>query len=244
MKVMSEFAQKTLAEIVSRAHATAPILERYQLDFCCKGKRTLALACSEKGLVLEEVELEIEKAVSGSTGLQEQMFLEMSNDQLIAYILLKHHFYVKQNMPVIYAHMEKVAMKHGDRYPHMRQAYLKFAMLKSELESHLEKEEQILFPRIRHLEIHSDLNSASIQEKAHLIEAPVSIMESEHDHAGALMQEIRRLTNDFTPPEDACTTHRLCMQELREFEEDLHRHVHLENNILFPRAAALVRAGS
>lgn len=241
MKAMSEYAQKTLAEIVTKSHTAAPVLERYHLDFCCKGKRTLALACSEKGLILEEVELELAQAIQGSSGLQEQLFLEMNNEQLIGYILLKHHFYIRQNMPIIYSHLEKVAMKHGDRYPNMRQAYLKFAMLKIDLENHLQKEEQILFPRIKHFENENLSNPESRQHFANMIHAPVSIMESEHDHAGALMQEIRRLTNDYTPADDACTTHRLCLQELQEFEEDLHRHVHLENNILFPRAAAMVR---
>lgn len=238
---MSDFAQRTLADIVTQSHQAAPIFEKYHLDFCCKGKRTLALACSEKGLQLEVIETELNEALQSSAGLQEQMFLDMTNDQLIGYILLKHHFYCRQNMPVIYGHLEKVAMKHGDRYPHMRQAYLKFAMLKSELESHLLKEEQVLFPRIKQLETFAQSGSESAEHLAHLINAPVSVMESEHDHAGALMQEIRRLTNDYTPPEDACTTHRLSLQELRDFEEDLHRHVHLENNILFPRAAALVQ---
>lgn len=239
---MSEYAQKTLAEIVTRSYTAAPVLERYHLDFCCRGKRTLALACSEKGLVLEEVELELTQADNRTSGLQDQMFLEMNNEQLIGYILLKHHFYVRQNMPVIYGHLEKVAMKHGDKYPHMRQAYLKFAMLKIDLESHMQKEEQVLFPRIRHFSNEALSNIDSRQHLANMIQGPVSVMESEHDHAGALMQEIRRLTNDYTPPEDACTTHRLCLQELREFEEDLHQHVHLENNILFPRAAKLVGA--
>ncbi len=237
---MSEYSQRTLADIVTQSHQAAPVFEKYHLDFCCKGKRTLALACSEKGLELGVIETELDKAIQSSSGLQEQMFLDMSNDQLIGYILLKHHFYVRQNMPVIYGHLEKVAMKHGDRYPHMRQAYLKFAMLKSELESHMDKEEQVLFPRIRQLESVVQSGSEAVEHLAHLIDAPVSVMESEHDHAGALMQEIRRLTNDYTPPLDACTTHRLSLQELRDFEEDLHRHVHLENNILFPRAAAMV----
>ena len=129
--------------------------------------------------------------------------------------------------------------KHGDRYPNMSKVLQLFTAIKDELEPHMKKEENILFPRIREvaslLLLHKEINFAP-----DYISAPIEIMATEHDNAGQLMFEIRDITNNYTAPEDACTTHRVCLEELKAFETDLHQHVHLENNILFPMAAAMM----
>lgn len=230
---MTDIAQQTLANIVTNNHSSVPVLEKYELDFCCKGKRTLSDACNEKGLPLDTILKELENSgIRTSTAMP---FTEMTPEQLISYILIHHHFYVKQSMPTIISHLEKVASKHGDRFPYMVEVLSIFSAVAQEMTMHMHKEEFILFPRIKEV-------AALQQAQQHrnlmpgYIAAPIQVMEHEHDQAGEMLYNIRRLTNNYTPPAGACTTFQVCLAELKEFEEDLHKHVHLENNILFPLA--------
>lgn len=229
---MTDIAQQTLATIVTGNHQVVPVLEKYNLDFCCKGKRTLAEACEEKGIKIECLTDELNSLANRS---EKQMpFTEMSADQLISYILIHHHFYVKQSMPTIFSHLHKVATKHGDRFPYMQKVYDLFVIIMREMTLHMEKEEQALFPRIKAAEaMYNSGNTSKIS--AGYISIPVTAMEADHAEAGDILHEIRTLTNNYTPPEDACTTFKVTLAELKEFEEDLHKHVHLENNILFPK---------
>ena len=231
---MKEIAEQTLASIVTGNHQVVPVLERYNLDFCCKGKRTLAQACAEKGIKIESITEEL-TSFSGVTGKQQMPFTEMGCEQLISYILIHHHFYVKQSMPTIMAHLNKVATKHGDRFPYMIDVYNMFAVIMREMTLHMKKEEGILFHRIKKVE--SLFKSGRSSEIIHgFIQAPVNAMEADHEEAGDIMYQIRSVTNNYTPPQDACTTFKVLLAELKEFEEDLHKHVHIENNILFPKA--------
>jgi len=235
---MTNIEQQTLASIVTNNHATVPILEKYNLDFCCKGKRTLADACYEKGLAVETLSTELENATV-QTDINKMPFNQMSAEQLISYILIHHHFYVKQSMPTIFGHLEKVAFKHGDRFPYMVEVFNIFREVKEEMTAHMQKEEMILFPRIKEVEaLHNTNHSRNLTEG--YISAPIQVMELEHDHAGDLLYKIRELTNNYTPPADACTTFQVSLAELKEFEEDLHKHVHLENNLLFPLAEKMM----
>lgn len=236
---MKTIAEQTLASIVSSNHQTVPVLEKYSLDFCCKGKRTLAEACTEKGLNVEHIAEELDKRTN--TECRSRIpFASMTAEQLIGYILIQHHFYVKQSMPTILSHLEKVAMKHGDRFPYMVEVLYLFKEISEEMALHMHKEESILFPRIKEVE-----TLAAIHQKRNFTEGyitgPVHVMEMEHDHAGELLYRIRTLTNEYTPPGDACTTFKVSLAELKEFEEDLHQHVHLENNLLFPLSEKLFR---
>ena len=235
---MSTIAEQTLASIVSSNHQAVPVLEKYHLDFCCKGKRTLAEACTEKGLPVETIAEELENRMKAEQG-KILPFDSMTAEQLISYILIHHHFYVKQSMPTILTHLEKVAMKHGERFPYMTEVLYLFRSIQEEMTMHMHKEEVILFPRIKEIEA-----VFSIQQKRNFAEgyiaAPIQVMETEHDHAGELLYRIRELTNGYTPPADACTTFKVSLAELKEFEEDLHRHVHLENNLLFPLAEKML----
>lgn len=230
---MTNIADQTLASIVTTNNNAVQILESHSLDYCCKGKRTLSDACKEKGLGLEQIIQELEQAMTQKA--HHLPFDEMNAEQLISYILLHHHFYVKQTMPTIIAHLEKVTDKHGARFPYMVEVLHLFKAINEEMTLHMYKEEMILFPRIKELEA---LTSAA--QKRNLpggyISGPVGVMELEHDHAGELLYKIRELTNAYTPPNEACTTFKVTLAELKEFEEDLHRHVHLENNLLFPLA--------
>lgn len=235
---MINIKEQTLATIVTNNHFTVPVLEKYNLDFCCKGKRTLADACIEKGLSLETVSEELEKS-SAALQTNKMPFMEMTAEQLISYILIHHHFYVKQSMPTILGHLEKVATKHGDRFPYMVEVFVLFKEIYEEMTAHMHKEEMILFPRIKEVAAMQDAHQHSTLSEGYLT-APIEVMEHEHDQAGEILYKIRKLTNNYTPPAEACTTFQVSLAELKEFEEDLHRHVHLENNILFPLAEKML----
>ena len=235
---MTNIAEQTLASIVTAQHQTVPVLEKYHLDFCCKGKRTLAEACTEKGLAVSDVMKELE-ASSLTKKITDIPFAEMNAEQLIRHILLHHHFYVRQSMPAVEEHLTKVATKHGDHFPYMKDVLQLFIHLKNELSLHMQKEEVILFPRIMEIEALHRYHQKRIFTRNY-IDGPVAVIENEHDDAGAVMEQVRVLTTDYTPPAGACTTFRVVLSELKAFEEDLHRHVHLENNLLFPLAEKML----
>jgi regulator of cell morphogenesis and NO signaling len=232
---MKNIAQQTLATIVTNNHNTVPVLEKYNLDFCCKGKRTLADACTEKGLPLDTISEELERSAS-VTQSNTMPFTAMTAEQLISYILIHHHFYVNQSMPTILGHLEKVATKHGNLFPYMVEVLMLFKEIQEELNAHMQKEEMILFPRIKEVAALQEAHQKNNLTTGYL-SAPIAVMEHEHDHAGEILYKIRKLTNNYTPPVEACTTFQVALAELKEFEEDLHSHVHLENNLLFPLAA-------
>jgi len=238
---MSELQNKTLAQIVTANHQTASVFEKYHLDFCCKGKRPLAEALQEKQLSTEQVVKELNEIIGKATTQDAELLNHVTLAQLCDYIVATHHAYVQQNMPQIYAYLEKVATKHGGRHPELVEIFELFAQVKEEMTGHMQKEEHILFPRIKQVEkLYKE--SASFQVPAGgYIEIPVSVMEREHDDAGYMIEEIRIKTNNYTPPEDACTTYRVAFASLQAFEADLHQHVHMENNILFPRAIDLIQ---
>jgi regulator of cell morphogenesis and NO signaling len=230
-----QLSSLTLAQIVNSNHKAATVFEKYHLDFCCKGKRSLQQACNEQQLTLSEVAEELQGIFSNKgDGIVD--FDKMSLTQLCEYIVQTHHAYVKNEMPQIYAYLHKVASKHGDRHPELYKIFQTFAAVKEEMEGHMKKEELILFPRIKELEKLANSETGQFQLNIGYLQSPINVMEHEHDHAGTQLNEIRILTNDYTPPQDACTTYRLSFAALQAFELDLHQHVHLENNILFPKA--------
>jgi regulator of cell morphogenesis and NO signaling len=238
--LMLEYKDHTLAAIVSDRHQAAAVFEKYHLDFCCKGKRTLQQACADKNIPVEPVLKELEQVFEPGFVVQDQLLRTMSVSQLTDYIVLKHHVFVKHAMPVIYQHLHRVATKHGDRFPYMQQVFNLFSSLQLEMDSHMQKEETILFPRIKEVDKALEQKNDLPALNAVYITQPIHMMEMEHEEAGELMAQIRNLTKDYTPPHDACTTFRISMAELKSFEEDLHCHIHLENNILFPRIAKMM----
>jgi regulator of cell morphogenesis and NO signaling len=229
---MTELMNKTLSQIVTENYQAARVFEKYGLDFCCKGRRPLTDACREKSLPVDHVVKELSDVLD--TVDTEREFNQMSLTELAEYIVRIHHSYVRQSMPQIMMYVLKVSEKHGTRYPFMHKVYELFAELSEEMTQHMAKEEKILFPRIKLMELNANPRNANAY-----ISGPVEVMEHEHDHAGTTMEKIRLLTGNYRAPEDACTTFRLALASLQAFEADLHHHVHLENNILFPKALAL-----
>jgi len=232
----NEIFSKTLAQIVSDNHKAAAVFEKYSLDFCCKGKRTLQVACEERDLPAETIAEELDLLFNRNETVGFD-FNKLPLASLADYIVSVHHAYTREALPQIFHYLQKVSSKHGDRHTELSQIFEKFSELKSEMEMHMQKEERVLFPRIKQLE------KAPEQHSAVNIQIPITVMEDEHDRAGNLIKEIRDLSNDYNPPADACTTYRLSFAALQAFEEDLHQHVHLENNILFPRAIKLSEPG-
>jgi regulator of cell morphogenesis and NO signaling len=229
---MNELLNKTISQIVTDYHQTAPVFEKYGIDFCCKGKRPLVDACTEKALNKDEIIAELNNAIEGQSSSKD--FNAMSLTTLADYIVRTHHTYVKSNMPQIYNYVARVATKHGERFPFMKKVYQLFSELQEEMTQHMLKEERILFPRIKQLEA-----GGVLDVPIEYYTGPINVMEGEHDRAGELMHQIRELTNNYLAADDACTTFRLSLASLKAFEADLHQHVHLENYILFPKTIEL-----
>ena len=235
---MSELMTKSLAQIINTNYRAASVFEKYHLDFCCKGKRTLEQACTESDLKVEEVIADLEQIPAGHSSSVQINFDRFTLTQLIDYIVNTHHSFVKKEMPVIFGYLLKVSSKHGDRHPELKKVSDLFTAIKEEMEHHMQKEELVLFPRIKDI-VKQVADGKEIIINGSYLLSPVNIMEQEHEHAGSMLAEIRQLTNNYTPPTDACTTYKLSFAALEIFEKDLHQHVHLENNILFPKALQL-----
>ncbi len=228
----------TIKEIVTQDFQTAAVFEKHSLDFCCRGGKTIDEACKEKGIAPESVYAELTR-IAPSAQAETSRFKQWSPDFLIDYIVTNHHAYVSKMIPVIFAHTQKVASVHGERHPEVIRIAEIFQGVAEELTRHMQKEELMLFPYIKHL-VDVKKNSTPFRRPPFgTAQNPIRMMMQEHQQAGDEMYEIRALSNSYAPPEDACTTYRVTYQELQEFERDLHQHVHLENNILFPAAVQI-----
>ena len=231
-------ADRTIREVVVTDYRTAAVFQKYELDFCCGGGATIEQACHKKGVDVERL-IEDLNVTLAAPSAGEPRFGMWSPELLIDYILQNHHTYVRSVLPTIQTHAEKVARVHGAKHPAMVSIEEKFILIAEEMLSHMMKEERVLFPYI--------WNLAQAKEKGLPVKAspfatvhdPIQVMLKEHEAAGDEMAEIRELTNNYMPPPDACTTYRVLFKELQEFEQDLHRHVHVENNILVPAAIRL-----
>jgi regulator of cell morphogenesis and NO signaling len=233
----------TIRDIVAGDFRAAAVFQRHGLDFCCGGERRVADACRDKGLDAAVVLAEIESAChSGEGGAP--AFASWDVPTLISHIVGTHHQYVREAIPPLLVHTEKIAAVHGERHPELAEVAQLFAGVADEMLSHMFKEERILFPFIQSLHDAASGNRPAPPAPFGTVANPIHMMEMEHDSAGNAMARIHELTGGYEPPADACTTYRVSMQELRAFEEDLHTHVHLENNILFPRAIEIERRAS
>lgn len=236
---MENLKNLPLARIVTIKPEIAVLLERYNLDYCCRGKQTLAEAFAGNQEKLNSITHEINLLFDASPGNTNIDFNKLSLTDLIIYILNTHHRYVIDNFLLIESHLSKAAGKHGERHSSLIKVLQLFRELGQELMEHMKKEEEILFPMITELESSYINKNKSASVRINL--APIQVMEAEHEHAGRMLDEIRKLTWNYSPPFDACTTFRLSFDELKRFEEDLHMHVHLENNILFPKAIEMLQ---
>jgi regulator of cell morphogenesis and NO signaling len=235
---MAVTCESTIGEIVADDYRTASVFQRHGLDFCCGGGRTVEEACREAGVDPTALLAEIERTVAGPpTGVPR--FGSWDVPTLVTYIIGNHHAYVRGAIPVLLAHTQKIAGVHGDRHPELRDVAELFQAVADEMTSHMFKEERMLFPHIVALADAVREGRPAPTPVFCTVENPIRMMEMEHESAGGAMAQIRELTGNYQPPEDACTTYRVTLQELEAFENDLHDHVHLENNILFPKSLRL-----
>ena len=237
--VKENITNLTLSEIVTNNYKSAVIFEKYGLDFCCQGKKSISDACEEKGINTEEVLLQLEKLNEDNLEQKQDQYNQWEPDFLADYIVNVHHKYVRNMIPVISAHADKVTSKHGENHPELIGIANNFSVVYKDLKQHMMKEEQLLFPYIKYLVEVKNKSGKPEQPFFGTIQNPIRMMEAEHESAGNLLAEIGQLTNGYTPSADACNTFKVYYRELKEFEEDLHKHVHLENNILFPRSIEL-----
>ena len=219
-----EIARDTpVGHVATAAPLATRVFARHGIDFCCGGGVPLEQACAARDVSVDTVLEEIEKELQTSNG-DSTSWDTAPLDALIDHILSAYHRPLDDELPRIEAMARKVNAVHGDKDPERLPALLStYLALKEELEPHMMKEEQILFPMIR-------------QGHGSMAHGPVHVMHEEHDHAGALLRKLRELTNDYTVPEGACNTWRALWHALHDLERSLHEHIHLENNILFPRA--------
>ena len=227
----------TLAEIVTQNIRSAIVFEEYGLDFCCKGKRPLSEACEDKDIDLQKVLDDLNNLSGSNNGNQNHDDWQLNF--MVDYIMNNHHQYVRRMIPVISLHSDKVASVHGSNHPETLRIADLFLAVREELEMHMMKEERILFPYIKQLHEGKENNESVTPPPFGSIQNPIRMMEAEHENAGDAMNKIRELSSNFSAPEDACNTFKALYSELKEFEEDLHKHIHLENNILFPKSIML-----
>lgn len=228
---------KTLAEIAKENIRSAIVFEEFGLDFCCRGNRTLKDACADKDIETEKVVLRLNDLKENGNGhIQAD---DWSLDFLADYIINNHHQYVRRMVPILSLHADKVAAVHGKNHPETILIADLYLAVREELEMHMMKEERILFPQIKQMVLTQKENGQFSPPPFGSIQNPIRMMEYEHTNAGDGLQKIRELSNNFNHPEDACNTFKALYSELKEFEEDLHKHIHLENNILFPKSVIL-----
>jgi regulator of cell morphogenesis and NO signaling len=232
--------QTRIGDLVLRNPATMRVFEALNVDYCCGGHRTLAEACAHAGRDLKEVLAGLEGAgapapTSADPGVWEQAPLA----DLIAHIEATHHAFTRAELQRVAPLMAKVLGVHGDRHPELARIDQCFHAMDSDLRPHLDKEEQILFPYIRHLETGQKASSCF-----GTIQNPIRAMQNEHEQVGDILRELRTLTRGYTAPDDACGSFQSLYLGLRSLEEDLHLHIYLESHILFPRAIELEAAVS
>jgi len=228
-------SQTTVRDIALEQPASIRVFERFGIDYCCGGRKPLAEACQERSLEPKAVLDAIQKAVAGG-GEQTRNWTQASLETICSHIVATHHAYIRAELPRLEMLAQKVVSRHGGAHAELEEMQQLILTLGEELLQHLEKEEVVLFPYI----VSMECNMASCGPRPlgcfGAVRNPIRMMIAEHDAAGDAMARMRVLSGEFTPPDGACPTYRGFFQALAEFEKDLHQHVHLENNILFPRA--------
>lgn len=238
---MEDLEQRPIGELVAENYRTATVFKKHKIDFCCQGGRTIDEACKKKGVSRWQLLNELEEAMLAPSS-ENHDFKLWTADLLCDYIEKKHHRYVQRRSAEIQPLLEKLCRVHGERHPELLKIKAHFKGAVAALTEHMKKEEEILFPVIREMveaQIDNKPYSLNIGKE---VENPIDMMREEHDTEGERFREIARLSNDYTPPADACNTYRVTFALLNEFEEDLHLHIHLENNILFPRAVLIANS--
>ncbi|HLT34549.1 MAG TPA: iron-sulfur cluster repair di-iron protein [Aquaticitalea sp.] len=238
METLHKDSQKQIGQYVADDFRTAAVFSSYGIDFCCKGERTIEEVCQKNNIDSDELlgklmEIQISKTQQAID------YKSWPLDLLADYIEKKHHRYVEEKTPVLLQFLNKLCKVHGGRHPELLEITALFIASSRELAAHMKKEELILFPFIKKL-VKTQLEGSTIPApKFGTVENPIAMMKEEHENEGERFRKIAHLTDNYTPPSDACNTYKVTFAMLEEFEKDLHLHIHLENNLLFPEAIKL-----
>lgn len=216
---------RTVGELVAERPGRSRVFQAFNIDFCCQGGRTLREACERRGVALEAVVEQLEAESADKTAPARNP-AELPVPELVAYIVETHHGYLRRELPRLHAMSQRVAHVHGGHTPSLIEVFEVFEGMAAELASHIMKEEEVLFPAI--------VAMSRGEPPPGDLGAPITCMIHEHEDTGAALARLRELTHGFHPPADACNTYRALFAGLHDLEEDVHRHIHLENTVLFP----------
>lgn len=218
--------KRTVGELVTERPARSRVFEQFRIDYCCGGRRPLEEVCGAVGVDTERVLEALRNADAEPAGEADRNWAAADSAELVDHILSVHHAFLRRELPRLGELIDKVVKAHGKRHAHLADLRATFLALREELQMHMAKEENVLFPAIVNRSAGPTCGS---------FDGPIRVMEHEHASAGRALEALRRLTRDYTPPADACNTHRAMLDGLAELEHDLHQHIHEENNVLFPR---------
>lgn len=235
---MENTLEKTIGQMVAEDYRVAQVFKNHKIDFCCKGNRSIEEVSEKYGLDVDVLLDEIDE-VKQKTNNDNANFKSWPLDLLADYIEKKHHRYVEEKIPILKQYLAKLCKVHGERHPELFQIIEHFNASAGELAMHMKKEELLLFPWVSKMVKAEQQNEPLDRPHFGTVKNPITVMMQEHENEGDRFRLIAELSNDYTPPADACNTYRVAFSLLKEFEEDLHRHIHLENNILFPKAEVL-----
>ena len=234
---MNLATDKTVRELALEVPAATRVFEKMGIDYCCGGKRSLADACAVAGVKIEDVQLELTTA--SHAHWEEPNFHTATLEELINHVVGKHHSFTRLEIARLNALLEKVCAAHGENHPELFQINLLFRELGADLETHMTKEERVLFPYVVRMEAATKQHVSLFRPPFGTVANPVRMMMLEHDRAGELLKEIRTQSANYTVPLDGCFSYQTLYTALEALEKDLHQHIHLENNILFPRAVEM-----
>ena len=230
---------RTVRELAVEIPGATRLFEKVGIDYCCGGQRSLADACSKAGVPVKEIISSLKSAVASHLPCEEPNFLTATLSELIGHIHDKHHVFTKTELTRLEDLINKVCIAHGLNHPELIQLKVLFETLCAELGAHMRKEEVVLFPFVIGMEDAVRNSRPFVTPPFVTVANPVRRMMIEHDHAGDLLRKMRQLTFDYTTPSNACLSYKTLFEALDGLEKDLHQHIHLENNILFPRAVEL-----
>ncbi len=229
--------ESIIGDLVAHDYRTAAVFKKNKIDFCCNGNRSIEDACDKKKIESDGLieQLQVATAQTGSSSID---FNSWPLDLLADYVEKTHHRYVDNKIPEIIPFLDKIVRVHGDRHPELLEIAQLFKESAGELSAHMKKEELVLFPYIRKM-VAAKQKGESVSAHFGTVQNPIQNMMHEHDTEGERFRKISDLSNNYTPPADGCTTYKVTFSMLKEFEDDLHLHIHLENNILFPKSIEL-----
>jgi len=237
---MIDLKSKSVGEFVAEDYRTAAVFQKHGIDFCCKGGKTIDEVCESKKLAADELLAELSD-VSKQSGNQNTDFQSWPLDLLADYIEKKHHRYIEAATPGLQQFLDKLCKVHGNHNPELFEIREQFNASAGELAMHMKKEELVLFPFIRKMATTKPGNEGGLHPGFGTVQNPIAMMKQEHDIEGERFRKMSALSDNYTPPSYACNTYKVAYSLLKEFEDDLHLHIHLENNILFPKAIAMER---